>query len=1461
MARPIDERIVVMRLDNSDFTQRAADTTSTLGKLKDSLGKIPGVNLGKTSQELEAIQQGANPNTVNALSSAVQNLSSRFSAMGIVATTALVNITNRAVDAGIALTKSLTLDQVTAGFSEYETKIKAIKTVMSNTEWAGTTLTDVNKALGELNVYADQTIYNFAQMTENVGRFTAAGVRLEDSTIAIKGLANLAAASGSNVEQLNTAMYQMSQTLAAGKMNLMDWNSLVNAGMGGKKTQDALLETAKAMGVNVDMSNGFRESIQQGWITSEVFLETLKKFGADQSMIEAATKVRTFTQLMETVKEGIGSGWATTWEHIFGNYEEATNLWSGLAGKVTHWFEESSKKRNELVKGIAEGGGFQNIFSGIENAVQPLLQVFEAIKEGWSKAFPPKTTEQIVKMTESFKSFTEGLKMNSDVTSKLATIFQGVFSVFSSVIIIAKELGSAFLNLIPPSTGTGVLTLLENLANMLIGFNESLKAGNALTSVIDGLGYAFGKIGSLIGGAASSIYDFSSSIYTNIGNAIDWLKTKLAPVSGLFNDAFGGNKILGAGTLLAGGFLAKGIFNFIRDIKGPFESLGDFFDDITGSISDVLGNVGDAISDFQSQIKYSNLLKVATAIGILAVSLKILESIKPEDIAKGLVALTTSLGVMLGGMALIDKFDITGGVRASISLIALSTSVLIMAGALKKISDLNPQELAVGIVGLTAIVASLSLSIIAMSKFGSKISTGSLQLIALSTAIYILAGAVEKIGGIDTGNVVKGVAAMGVMFAELAIFLKVVDRVKFGPGSALGVLGVAGAITIMAGAIETISYIDTGNVVKGLSTIAVILAEVALFSKLASGGSLMASGVGMIMLASAINLIVPPIRKLSEMSYEELAKGLGAMAIVLTEVAIAGKLASGGILGAVAINLIAVAINALLIPIGILGSMQLNTLVQGILGLGAGLAVLAGVSLLLSPAVLPMLGFAAALMLMGSAVVAVGVGIGALASGLTILAALTATGVAAIISSLGLLVKGFVMLIPEIVTLIVQLGVALLDGLTVLVPKLIDCVVKIVMSLLETLTKHLPQFIAMGVTLMVQLIDGFGQALPIVIDAGLRFIVNVISGLAQGIRDNGPLLINAVMELIGEIIIIVVQAGLSIIDAMFGWIPGVKKVTSSIGETATGYIRENFKAKDVGNEKGGEFAGALSGTAGKAGSAGLAVGQAGQAGMDGVQTAGAGAGAGNEFAGGISGTAGAVAGAGTAIANAGKNAAGSVDMTSTGSWFGQGFANGIKNAAGSVVSAAKNMATSAANTVKSWLDINSPSRVTMGLGGFFGEGLAVGIDGETKSVSESAKGLAVQATESLNQFLDGFGLPEDDNELRFKAVVDYDKLDPNKFGNIAPIPVQPDTSVTTGTIMATRAREIQNDVNNPTTPESSGLVKELLSDIKNSINKLDPNKPVYLIMNDKVFGQSVNKTVADNYDLTYMKAERGLASV
>ena len=407
MSAVVDERVVEMRFNNKDFEQNVKTSMSTLDKLKQKL------NLKGASKGFEELGDASKKVNMNALGRSVDVVSAKFSALQVMGVTALANITNSVVNSAKAMISAITIDPVRDGLTEYETQMNAIQTILANTQKEGTDVERVNAALRELNTYADKTIYNFTEMTRNIGTFTAAGVKLDDSVSAIKGIANLAAVSGSNSQQASTAMYQLSQALASGTVKLMDWNSVVNAGMGGQVFQDALTRTSEHLQTGakaaIEANGSFRESLSTGWLTTEVLTQTLDQFAtaaetqeeyqaavkkfveqgytkeeatqmADMAKTanDAATKVKTFRQLIDTLKEAMGSGWATSWQLIIGDFEEAKEMWSNVSDFFSNIINNVSEFRNDVLKSTL-GKGFTELANKITGVTEPVNKAIAAV--------------------------------------------------------------------------------------------------------------------------------------------------------------------------------------------------------------------------------------------------------------------------------------------------------------------------------------------------------------------------------------------------------------------------------------------------------------------------------------------------------------------------------------------------------------------------------------------------------------------------------------------------------------------------------------------------------------------------------------------------------------------------------------------------------------------------------------------------------------------------------------------------------------------------------------------------------------------------------------------------------------------------------------------------------------------------------------------------------------------------
>lgn len=485
MSRTIDERVVSMQFDNKHFESNVQTSLTTLDKLKKAL------KLDNATKGLHEVGAAAKKCDLAPLGNSAHMVGLKFNALYTVADQAFRNMYNSAERYAKQIVSAFTIDPVKTGFQEYETQLNAVQTILANTQHSGTTLDDVNAALDQLNTYADKTIYNFTQMTRNIGTFTAAGVSLDASVRAIQGIANLAAVSGSNSQQASTAMYQLSQALAAGRVSLMDWNSVVNAGMGGKVFQDALIRTSELLGTGakeaIETYGTFRESLTQGqWLTTEVLTETLAQLSgayseADliaqgysesqakeiaklaETAVNAATKVKTFTQLMDTLKESAQSGWTQSWEYIVGDFEQAKTMWTAVSDELGGIIGRRADRRNKVLEG--------------------------AMTSNWDKMIK-KINEAGVSTTEFEDKLRTAMEKSSYNVDKLLTKYGSFENIFQSGTVRLGILKETFKSFAKTTESVDISGIKEGL--YLGAWGDEVKQ---LQTVLTKLGYELPKYG------------------------------------------------------------------------------------------------------------------------------------------------------------------------------------------------------------------------------------------------------------------------------------------------------------------------------------------------------------------------------------------------------------------------------------------------------------------------------------------------------------------------------------------------------------------------------------------------------------------------------------------------------------------------------------------------------------------------------------------------------------------------------------------------------------------------------------------------------------------------------------------------------------------------------------------------------------------------------------------------------
>mgnify|MGYP002753705902 CR=1 FL=1 len=1274
MSTTVDERVVEMRFDNKQFEQNIQTSLSSLDKLKKSL------NLEGAAKGLETVNDAANKcsGNMSPLSNAVETVRVRFSALEVMAITALQNITNSALAAGKNLVSAFTTDPIKTGFEEYETQINAVQTILANTSSKGTTLDQVNNALDELNHYADMTIYNFTEMTRNIGTFTAAGVDLDTSVAAIKGIANLAAVSGSNSQQASTAMYQLSQALAAGTVKLQDWNSVVNAGMGGQVFQDALKETAKVHGIAIDEmikdEGSFRETLSKGWLTSDILTETLAKFTGDlnedqlrtmgytddqiKSIMEmgktandAATKVKTFTQLFDTLKEAAQSGWTQSWEIIVGDFEEAKELLTEVSDTFSAVINASADARNKMLQDWKDLGGRTMMIEAVKNVFEGLVSVAKPVREAFNEIFPPMTGKQLAEITERIRDLTAKFKMGEESSKNLKNTFKGVFAVLDIVGQAFKAVAGGvgeLIGLFLPA-GNGVLSLTGSFGEYLVKLDETVKKtdvfGKAVSTVVDIVKTVItfvktaGEKVKEFGKAAGEKFDFpgfelfhsflervhdrmaqigdgagkmKSGVivaFEMMGEALEKCKflkvmealwTAVKVIAGGIADAVGtmmgtlaeklGNAdfsgVLDILNSIAVGGIAVSISKFLKSVTEPLEGLNGVLEGVTGILDGVRG----CFEAYQTNLKAGTLLKIGAAIALLAGSIVAISLIDSDKLSASLGAITVLFANLLGAMAIFNKISSdTGKVsKACTAMIAMSVAVSILAGALKKVSDLDWGELARGLIGIAGLTTIVVASSKAMASGQKQVMKGATSLIIFGAAIKILASACKDLSKLQWDELGRGLTGVGVLFGEIAVFLRVAKFNGKMISTATGIVILAAAMKVLASACKDFGQMEWSEIGKGLAGIGGLLAELAVFTNLSGNAKhVMSTGVALTAIGAAMKILASAVKDFAQLQWDELGRGLTAMGGALAEVAIAvnlmpknmigigtglvivggaleiiancmskfggmqweeigrGLTVMGGALAELAISLnfmkgtlggsaallVASAALAVLAPVlSILGALSWEAIAKGLISIAGAFTIIGVAGAVLTPLVPTILALSGAFALIGVGVLTIGAGLLAAGTGLSALAigftALATAGAAG-------------------ATAIVAALTVIVTGIAGLIPAVLTKVGEGIIAICKVIAAGAPAIGEAVKAVVLTLIDVFVSCVPQLADGALQLVVGVLAalvtytpqivdlafkfliGILDGIASNLPSLIKA-----GVDVLVAFFAG--IVDALRG---------------------------------------------------------------------------------------------------------------------------------------------------------------------------------------------------------------------------------------------------------------------------------------------------------------------------------------
>ena len=939
MSTTIDERVVSMEFDNSHFEKNVRTTMSTLDKLKQSL------NLGGASKGLERVNSAASRFKSTGLGSAVEAVGLKFNAMYSTADQALRNITNSAINAGKRIVSALTIDPVKTGLQEYETKINAIQVIKANTRGINT-MDEITDALDELNTYADKTIYNFAQMTSNIGKFTAQGLDVKEAANAVKGMANLAAASGASAEDMSRATYQMSQALSS-SIRLQDWNSLRTANMATTQLKNTLIDLAKVHGIAIDdmiaKEGDFEHTLSSGWLTGDMFTEAmniysgiyseaeLKSMGFTESQISnfkdlaqtaesAATEVKTFSQLWDVLKETAQSGWTQSWEYIIGDFETAKKDLTKAQIVLSDLLNKSAEARNEVLKEWNNAGGRDDLIESLKNIYKGIESIVVPLKESFQEIFPPMTAEKLLKITKAIHDFTAKLKLSDSQSEKLKSTFKGLFSIVKVGVNILSGLLKGILKVVGSLSGFANLTLDigASFGEWATNISESIIKTNIFGKAID-------KVSEFLSKASNKITEFlkysrENFVPTGFEGFVELLSKlwdSLTKVGGKFLEVglgigdslanvFGSSSLKSLFDLVNSGLLTAILVFVTKIVKGfseaskGIEDIGSSLNplneikNIIGGVKGVLESVGETLKTWQTTLKVGMLLKLAIAIGVLAVALVTISAINPERLAQSLGAITVLFADLLVSMNVFNKIkgDYNNAFKAITVMIGMSIAISILASSLKKISNLKFDELMVGLVGISNLLAMLVIVAKVIGRDDKAMIKGASQMVIMSIAIKILASAINDLGSMDWDKIGRGLSAMAGALTALTLAMNLMPKNMF--STSVGLTIAASSLLILYKALKQMSSMNFGEIGKAMLTLGSSIAILAIGLNCMS--DTLQGSEALLVAAVALNVFAPALQKLGSMSLAEIGKGLLTIAGTLVIIGVASFISLFGCL-------------------------------------------------------------------------------------------------------------------------------------------------------------------------------------------------------------------------------------------------------------------------------------------------------------------------------------------------------------------------------------------------------------------------------------------------------------------------------------------------------------------------------------------------------------------------------------
>jgi hypothetical protein len=1150
----IDERVVEMKINNSTFLHGVSETL----KAMQSLDK--GLNTKGPVKSLDQLAHG------------VETISSKLTAMGAIAATALVTITHQALVAGGQLTKSLTIGPIGQGFSDYNAKLTSVQTIMAAT---GASIGKVSGFFDQLDVYADKTIFNLRDMTSAFAKFTNAGVKMKDSVPAIKGIANMVALAGQGAGAAQIAFYNLSQSIAGGFLTTIDYKSLNLANVATKEWKDQMIAGAVAAGTLKKNAKGtydivadgsdkafassklFTEGLSEGWATTDVLLKVLGDYGDATTAIgkkaqAAAQDVKSLPMMLDTLKAAVGTGWTETFELILGTLPEAKQLFTGLTTSIQGVLESMDNARNGILKDWKALGGRTVLIEALATVFHNLADILRPIKEAFRDIFPRMTGQRLFDLTLKLRDFADSLQISEETSKNLRRTFAGVFAIFSIIGQVIGEVVGLFWDLggaIGEGSG-GFLDFTGGVGDWLVKVDEALKKGEGLSNFFD-------TLGNILKFPIKMIQQFAGFMKDLFDNFDGSRADKMAGAFGKLADA-----------LTPGAALGERMSSIFGGLLDLIRGIGDAIAPVADKIQHAIEGIASALADSFSGENYDRILDTINT-GLFAALILLFKRFTDKGLT-GFIGGNGSGGI-IGKIksAFGNLTNVLQNMQANLkadTLFKIAAAVALLTVSVVALSLIDSDKLQKAMAGLAVGMGQLMAGLFILNTIGG--FTGIVRIPALAAAMVLLAGAAVILAGavsifatMDWEEMGRGLTGMAAALVIVAGAMKLMPLSLPITGAGLVLVGIG--LTAVSVAMKVFATMDWEEIGKGLTGVAGALVAIAAGMNLMPL-SLPITAAGLVLVGTALGLISGAMKIFATMDWEEIGKGLAGVGGALVLIAGAMQLMPLSLpITAAGLILVGIALGEIAAVAKIFATMSWEEMGKAAAALAGALAIIAAGLYLMTGTLLgsaALLVAAAALTIITPILITLGnlswdtinKGLLALGGAFAVLAlggalltpvivTLLGLGAAVLLLGAGMALAGAgVLAFASGIAILAAAGGAMAAVMTAILGAIIEAIPKMLkafaVGLIEfakVISQNGPQFVKVFVTVIGAMADAVAKSAPkiahalmVLIETGLRVLrfaqprlitagFNLLMAILQGIEKN----IGRIVHTVGNIIV------------------------------------------------------------------------------------------------------------------------------------------------------------------------------------------------------------------------------------------------------------------------------------------------------------------------------------------------------